>query len=173
MAKKKSLVTGAGGYISSLPLPALSVRYELVLLDARREGGRGAGKINPNCGDPIVAFRGSIIEVDLADPDVDKYRTHFKGVDEIIHNGWIHRETTPSNVPVQWLQGRPPDNTDSYYQERDNLDMAFHVFKLAMEEGVRCVIVTSSNHSVDWYETKPHCGKLNTIGPETYPLSDN
>ena len=51
--------------------------------------------------------------------------------------------------------------------------MAFHVFKLAIEEGVRRVIVTSSNHAADWYETKLLCRQLNTIGPGTYPLSDN
>lgn len=60
MAKKKLLVTGAGGYISSLLLPALSEHYELVLLDARRKGGRGAGKVDPNRGDPIAAFRDAI-----------------------------------------------------------------------------------------------------------------
>ena len=51
--------------------------------------------------------------------------------------------------------------------------MVFHVFKLAIEEGVRRVIVTSSNHAEDWYETKLHCRKSNTIGSGTYPLSDN
>lgn len=173
MAKKKLLVTGAGGYVSSLLLPALSESYELVLLDARREGGRGAGRIEPNHGDPIAHLRDKIIEVDLADPDIEKYRSYFKDVDAIIHNGWIHRDATPSNAPVQWVENRPPNDPDSYYQERDNLDMAFHIFKLAMEEGVRRVVVTSSNHAADWYETKLHNGKLNVIGPDTYPLSDN
>ena len=65
------------------------------------------------------------------------------------------------------------NNPDSYYQERDNLDMAFHVFKLAIEEGVLRVIVTSSNHAEDWYERKRHSRRLNTIGTGTYPLSDN
>ena len=51
--------------------------------------------------------------------------------------------------------------------------MAFHVFKLAIEEGVRRVIVTSSNHAADWYETKLLCRKLNANGPGSYPLSDN
>jgi len=173
MARKKLLVTGAGGYVSSLMLPALRERYDLVLLDARREGGRGAGAVDPDRIDPIADMRDEIVEVDLADPDVEKYRSHFKGVDCIIHNGWIHRDATPSNAPVQWLDERPPNNPDSYYQERDNLDMAFHVFKLALQEGVRRVVVTSSNHAADWYETKLHCGKLNTIGPDTFPLSDN
>ena len=173
MAKKKLLVTVAGGYLSSLLLPALSKRYEFVILDARREGGRGAGKVDPNRGDPIAVFRDTIVKVDLADPDIKKYRAYFKDVDAVIYNGWIHRDATLSNAPVQWLEDRPANNPDSYYQERDNLDMAFHVFKLTIEEGVRRVIVTSSNHAADWYETKLLCRKLNAIGPGTYPLSDN
>ena len=51
--------------------------------------------------------------------------------------------------------------------------MAFHVFQLAIEEGVRRVIVTSSNHAADCYETKLLYRKLNTNGPGSYPLSDN
>ena len=164
---------GAGGYPSSLLLPALIERYEFVTLDERREGGRRAGKVYPNRGDPIVVFRDSIIEVDLADPDIKKYRAYFKDIDAVIHNGWVYRDAMLSNAPVQWLEDRPANNPDSYCQERDNLDMAFHVFKLAIEEGVRRVIVTSSNHAEDWYETKLNCRKLNTIGPGTYPLSDN
>lgn len=174
MGRKKVLVTGAAGYVSSLMLPAFRERYDLVLLDASRAGqGRGAAAQPVDRPDTIAELRKQIIEVDLTDPDVEKYRAYFKGVDAIIHNGWVNRSGTQSNAPVQWLDDRPPNNPDSYYQERDNLDMAFHVFKLAMEEGVRRVVVTSSNHAADWYETKLHCGKLNTIGPDTYPLSDN
>lgn len=51
--------------------------------------------------------------------------------------------------------------------------MAFNVLRLAMEEGVRRVVITSSNHAADWHETKLHDGRLDMVGPETYPLSDN
>ena len=174
MARKKVLVTGAGGYVASLMLPAFDERYDLVLLDASRTGqGRGAGAAPAGGADTIAGLRKRIVEVDLTDPDVEKYREHFRGVDAVVHHGWVNRAVTPSNAPVQWIEDRPPNDPDSYYQERDNLDMAFHVFKLAMQEGVRRVVVTSSNHAADWYETKLHCGALNTIGPETYPRSDN
>ena len=92
---KKLLVMGAGGYSSSFLLPALIERYEFVTLDERREGGRRAGKVYPKCGDPIVVFRDSIIDFDLADPDIKKYRAYFKDVDAVIHNGWIYRDATP------------------------------------------------------------------------------
>jgi uronate dehydrogenase/NAD+ dependent glucose-6-phosphate dehydrogenase len=51
--------------------------------------------------------------------------------------------------------------------------MAFNVLRLAMEEGVRRVVITSSNHAADWYETKLHDGRLDMVGPDSYPLSDN
>ena len=155
MAKKRLVLTGAAGYISAQLLPALRRRYDLVLLDVRAEGGDG------------------IHEVDLADADVDAYREHFAGADAVIHNAWISRRETPSNAPVQWLAERPPNDPDSYYQERDNLDMAFHVFKLALEENIRRLVVTSSNHAADWYETRLHSGALHSVGPDTYPRSDN
>ncbi len=174
MAKKRVLMTGAAGYISSLLIPAFMDRFELVLLDAKREGqGRGGAGPEVKGNDAIEALRDRIIEVDLTDPDVEKYRRHFEGVDAIVHNGWVNKPETRSNAPVQWLDDRPPNAVDSYYQERDNLDMAFHVFKLALEQDVRRVVVTSSNHAADWYETKLHRGRLNTIGPDTYPRSDN
>ena len=153
MAKKRLVVTGASGYISAQLLPAFRQRYDLVLLD--------------------VAAGDGIDAVDLTDPDIDAYRRHFADADAIVHNAWINRPETPSTAPVQWLDDRPPGNPDGYYQERDNLDMAFHVFKLALEENVRRVVVTSSNHAADWYETKLHNGKLDTIGPDIFPLSDN
>lgn len=153
MAKKRLVVTGASGYISAQLLPAFRQRYDLVLLDVA--GGDG------------------IDAVDLTDPDIDVYRRHFVGADAIVHNAWINRPETPSTAPVQWLDDRPPGNPDGYYQERDNLDMAFHVFKLALEEKVRRVVVTSSNHAADWYETKLHAGALQSVGPDTFPKSDN
>ena len=91
---------GSDGYPSSLLLPALIERYEFVTLDECREGGKRAGKVYLNRGDPIVVFRDSIIEVDLADPDIKKYRAYFKDVDAVIHNGWIYRDAMLSNAPV-------------------------------------------------------------------------
>jgi hypothetical protein len=160
MAKRRVLLTGAAGYISSLLLPAFRERYELVLLDVTRSSGRAPGPVD------------DVIEVDLADPDIDRYRDHFKGIDAIVHNGHNWGEVS-GTAPLQWLAERPLSDPDGYYSERVNVDMAFNVLKLALEENVRRVVITSSNHAADWYETKLHCGEMDTVYPDTYPLSDN
>ena len=159
MSKKRVLITGAAGYISSQLLPIFRDRYELVLLDSHKQGREGVIE--------------DIIEVDLSNPDIESYRHHFQGIDAVVHNARISRPGLKSNAPVQWLDARPPNNVDSYYPERDSLDMAFHVFKLAMEENIGRVVVASSNHATDWYESTIHSGEKRMIGPETYPKSDN
>jgi NAD+ dependent glucose-6-phosphate dehydrogenase len=157
MAKRRVLITGASGEITRQILPAFRERYELTLLDTK------AG-----------AHANDVIEADVGDPDVDKIRSHFKGVDAIVHNVRATRPGLPTSAPRQWLASRPgPEPAEGYFVERASLDMAFNVLRLAMEEGVRRVVITSSNHAADWYETKLHNGRLDSIGPETYPLSDN
>ena len=127
MAKRRVLVTGAAGTISGQLLPAFRERYDLVLLDRDDSDGiRGA---------------------DLTDPDVDAYREHFRGVDAIVHNGFQWRPEGRTAAPLQWLDDQPPGAPDGYYTERGNVDMVFHVMKLALEENVRRVVVTSSNHA--------------------------
>ncbi len=158
MSKKRVLLTGAAGYVSSLLLPALRRRYDLVLLDATKESKYGR--------------HDEIVEVDLSDPDIDAYRGHFAGVDAVVHNAF-NSGGARSTAPLQWLPGREPGDPDGYYTERVNLDIAFHVLKLALEEGIRRVVITSSNHAADWYETKLHRGAMDVVGPDSYPLSDN
>jgi nucleoside-diphosphate-sugar epimerase len=158
MSKPRVLLTGAAGYISSQLLPAFRERYDLVLLDVTKEAKGGA--------------IGDIVEVDLSNPDVDAYRAHFEGLDAIVHNGH-HWGEVRAGPPLQWLPDQEPGDVDGYYVERVNLDMAFHVLKLALEENVRRVVITSSNHAADWYESKLHHGKMDLVAPDTYPLSDN
>lgn len=163
MVKRRVLLTGAAGYISSRLLPALRERYELVLLDITKESRRG--RVD------------DIVDVDLTDPNVDAYRAHFEGVDAIVHNAfrWDPGRDNVASTP-RWLPqdpDHPPGRPDAYYVERGNIDMVFHVMRLALEEDVRRVVVTSSNHAADWYETKLHSGRLDMVGPDTYPLSDN
>ena len=98
---QKEIVDDGCGWIPFVaPLAALSERYEFVMLDARREGGRGAGEVDPNRGNPLAVFHDSIVKVDLADSEIKKYRAYFKDDDAVIHNGWIHRDDTLSNEPV-------------------------------------------------------------------------
>ena len=156
MAKKKVLITGAAGTISRQILPAFRERYDLVLLDANPSGDN------------------AIIHADLSDPNLEAYREHFKGVDAIVHNVRSTQPGIKTGAPRQWLAERPgSESPDGYLVERRSVDMAFNTYRLALEEGVKRVVVASSNHAADWYETKLHNGQLDTIGPEVFPLSDN
>lgn len=159
MSKKRVLITGATGYLSHLLLDRFEERYELVLIDCQ------ASSVHRNIDGVHV--------VDLMDRNVDNYRHLFRGVDTVIHNAFYRTPGHISIGPKQWLDDQPPNLVDGYFPERDNLDMAFNVYKLSLEEGVRRVIVTSSNHATDWYETKLHTGELDMVGPETFPLSNN
>lgn len=161
MTRRKVLLTGAAGTISSQLLPALRERYDLVCLDVTNDAGHGV------VDDMVIA--------DLANPDIDAYREHFAGVDAVIHNGFAWSPGRDSAAPLQWLpdEKRPAGTPDGYYTERTNVDMVFHVLKLALEESIRRVVVTSSNHAADWYETRLHDGALDTVGPDTFPATDN
>lgn len=157
MAKRRVLITGAAGEITRQLLPAFRDRYELTLLDTRPS-----------------AHANDIVTADVGDPDIDKYRAHFRGIDAVVHNVRATRPGVATSAPRQWLKARPgPEPVEGYFVERLSVDMAFNVLRLAMEEGVRRVVITSSNHAADWYETRLHDGRLDTIGPDTYPLSDN
>jgi NAD(P)-dependent dehydrogenase (short-subunit alcohol dehydrogenase family) len=157
MPNRRVLITGAAGEITRQILPAFRARYDLVLLDTRR---------SEHANDIILA--------DVSDRDVDKYRAHFRGVDAIVHNVRSTKPGVETSAPRQWLAERPgPEPVEGYFVERTSVDMAFNVLRLAMEENVRRVVMTSSNHAADWYETQLHNGRLDTVGPDTYPRSDN
>ena len=156
MTKKRVLITGAAGTISSQILPAFRENYDLVLLDAKSSGDN------------------EVIQTDLSDPDLNTYREFFKGIDAVVHNVRSTQPGIKTSAPRQWLAERPgSESPDGYIVERRSVDMAFNVYRLALEEGIPRVVVASSNHAADWYETKLHNGKLDTIGPEIFPLSDN
>lgn len=159
MSKRRVLVTGAGGLVARQILPALQERYELVLVDVSQDTPQG----------PMP----EIIEVDLTEPDVSLYRQHFSGVDTIIHTAHRWGGDMATTAPPQWLPPRSPGHPDGYYVEKANIDMVFHLLKIALEESIRRVIITSSNHAADWYETKLHRGRMDTVSPYIYPLSDN
>ena len=162
MAKRRVVVTGAAGHVTGILLEALRPKYDLVLLDLSKESKAGV--------------LDDIVEVDLVDPDIEKYRAHFKGADTIVHNARVPNRNNPrytTGPNRQWLADRQVHPVDGYFAERKNLDMAFHVYKLALEEGARRVIMASSNHATDWYETMLHFGGMDVVDSETYPKSDN
>ena len=145
--KRKVVITGASGYIASLLLPAFRQRYDLTLLDIRtvdRDGNQVEG----------------VQIADLTQRDRDSYRHHFSGADAVVHLGFTRAED--KSDPIQ-----------DFYAELSNVEMAFHVYQTAQEEGVPRVVVASSNHAADYYEPLILDNKWDVVTPEMRPFSDN
>jgi nucleoside-diphosphate-sugar epimerase len=147
--KLRVLLTGATGYIASQLLPVFRQRYDLKLVDVRSTNALG----QPVDGVELVNL--------IADSD-DTLRPHFAGVDAIVHLGYYH----PPHLAVTGA-GK------SYLDERPNVDMAERVYRHALDANVQRVVVASSNHAADFYEQVLHTGKLELVGPEDLPKSDN
>jgi len=144
---RKVLVTGASGHVASLLLPALRERYQLILLDVRntdRDGNEVAG----------------LQIADLVGSDRDSYRHYFEGIDAVVHLG--HRRTLDKT------------QLDGYFEnEMANVRMVYNIYQVAWEEGVRRVVVASSNHAADYYEPLILKNQWNFVTPEMKALSDN
>ena len=144
---QKILMTGAAGYIASQLLPAFRERHEMVLVDVKtedRQGERVEG----------------VVTADLIDPDRSKYAHLFEGVDAVVHLG--HRGRSGAN-PL-----------DHFVDEKQNVEMAYNVFRTAYDAGVRRVVMASSNHAADWYEHNLiHRRSMEVLDPYRLPLSDN
>lgn len=149
MAKRKILVTGASGYVAAQMLPALRERYDCTLVDVRDTDRDGK---------PLEGVR----IADLADPDLEANRELFRGMDAVVHLGYIH--------PPGGMGSR---DKAAYYTERRNVDMAFNVYQLSLEEGVRRVVMASSNHAADWYEDLIHAKKKDMVDPWERAIADN
>jgi hypothetical protein len=143
------LVTGATGYIASQLLPVFRDRYDLKLVDIRAENARG----EPVDGVDIV---------NLLEADESRLRSVFDGVNAVVHLGYYR----PPNLGVTGA-GK------SYLDERPNVDMAERVYRHALDANVERVVVASSNHAADWYEQVIHPRKIEMVGPEHLPKSDN
>jgi nucleoside-diphosphate-sugar epimerase len=147
--RPRVLLTGATGYIASQLLPVFRQRYELVALDVRTTDAQGQTVPGVQVGDL------------LAD-DWAEQRRHFSGADAVVHLGYFR----PPGMSVTGA-GK------SYLDERPNVDMAEHVYRLALEEGVSRVVVASSNHAADWWEPLVHQRRIDLVGPADLPRSDN
>ena len=143
------LLTGATGYIASQLLPVFRQRYELTLIDVRTSNALG----EPVPGVELVNL------VDDADAALTRI---FTGVDAVVHLGYYH----PPHLAVTG-EGK------SYLDERPNVDMAERVYRHALDANVGRVVFASSNHAADWYEPLLHARKLDVIGPDDPPKSDN
>jgi hypothetical protein len=144
MAKRKVVITGACGFIMTRVLPALRERYDLTLLDKRNT--------NPD-GEKVEG----VILTDLLNRDRDSYREHFRGVDAVIHSGFV----------------RAKEGEERYWVEAGNVDMAYNVYQTCIEEGVRRLVVISSNHAADYYEHLIWTNRMLCVTPDMKPLSDN
>ena len=83
---------------------------------------------------------------------MDEYRDLFRGVDAVVHLAHL----------------RPASDSlhDRYLAERGDVDMAYLVYQLALDEGVKRVVVASSNHATDFYERPLRAGQMDTVYPE-------
>ena len=145
------LMTGAAGYVGSYLLPEFRERYTLRLVDNRDVDGLGR---------PVEG-----LEVrDVSDIErMEEYRELFRGVDAVVHLAFIR----PAHYGSRGNHAR-------YLAERANVDMAYLVYQLALEEGVKRVVVASSNHASDFYEGPLRRRELDHIAADSpRPLSDN
>lgn len=144
MTRRRVLVTGAAGKIAGQVLPALRTRYDLTLLDARTTD-RSGNKVE------------GIETADLLHRDRDSYRQYFRGVDAVVHCAHV--------------RAAGEDAEDRFSAELKNIEMAHNVYQIALEEGVRRVVVASSNHAADYYEPLILDGRWDFVSPNGRALS--
>jgi NAD+ dependent glucose-6-phosphate dehydrogenase len=153
MAKRRVVLVGAAGYVAQRMFAALDERWDLVPLDVRNTTREGR---------PVPR----LIVADLTQSDRDAYRRHFRGADAVIHCGFVR---APGMTADTWQ-----DNSDAKFQaEHANIALAYNVYRVALEERVRRVVVCSSNHASDYYERLVWDGRVDMVTPEMPPRSDN
>lgn len=146
MSKKTVLITGATGYIVSQFLDAFRTRYNLRLLDTRATNREG---------EPVEGVE----VVDLLAAEMDDLTPYFEGVDTVVHSAYV----------------RPPKDADlreEYAYERQNIDLAYRIFQLALETDVRRVVAMSTNQAAKWYENPYFAGERDRITPYEFPKAE-
>lgn len=152
MPTMKVVVTGACGVIVQRVLPSLAERFELTLLDVRDstfDGRRVEGVIN----------------ADLLDNDRSNYREIFAGHDAVIHAGFVRE-------PAGGLPGHG-SGAERFWNELDNVRMAYNVMQACVEAGVKRLVCLSSNHAADYYEPLIHSNDFFGVDANDPPKSDN
>ncbi len=153
MAKRRVVLIGAAGYIAQRMFPELSERWDLLPIDV--VPATRAGKEIPR-----------VVVADLTRPNRDEYRRHFRGADAVIHCGYV---SAPGLDATTWQ-----DNSDAkFWAEHQNVALAYNIYRTALEEGVRRVVVASSNHAADYYERLIWSGGMELVTPEMPHRSDN
>jgi hypothetical protein len=155
MPKRKVVVTGAAGYIFSRMLDEFRERYDLTLLDISRKQRDGTEV-------PDIRL------VDLTERRRDTYRAYFRGADAVVHCGFIG---SMSNV---FVSGSSAEVSAAKFQnELSNVQMAFNVYQVSLEENVRRIVVCSSNHAADYYERLIWSERYDYVEPGMKTFSDN
>lgn len=150
MTKLKVLITGASGVIAGQLLDVFRERYDLTLLDIKTTNREG--------------IEISDVQVtDLADKNRDNYRPYFKGMDAIVHCGFVGNSSIEANENID----------DRFSNELLNVQIAYNVYQTALEEGVKRVVVASSNHAADYFEPLILNNQYDYIHPNDRALSDN
>ena len=151
MPKRRVVLTGAAGYVAQRMFAELSARWDVVPVDVRPTTADGT---------PVPG----IVVQDLTDRNRDHYRQLFRGADAVIHCGFGR---APGRTTWQ-------DTSDAtFWAEHDNVALAYNVYRVALEEGVRRVVFASSNHAADYYERLVWAGELDMVTPEMPHRSDN
>ena len=144
--KKRLLMTGAAGYVADQMLSRFREKYELVLLDTSTKNRRGE------------EVEG-VTMIDLIDEDRTRYAHFFEEVDAVIHLAYKRRTGQP---------------LDHFYDERENVQMAYNVLRSSYDSGVKRVAIATSNDASDFYEhSLIHERKLEMLDPYRLALSDN
>ena len=125
--KRKVILTGATGYLAGRMLPSLDERYDLVRIDAR--------SIQRKSNQPVEGVH----IVDLTDPDRDTYRAHFRQADAVVHCAYGRANRADPDI--------------HFAAELQNIQMAYNLYRICQEEGVRRLVVFSSNHAADYTES--------------------
>lgn len=150
MTRKRVLITGALGMIGRKITPALQRKFDVSLIDVRSIDSQKAD---------IAEFE----HADLTAPDRDRYRHNFSGIDTVVHLAYVSDRYLP----------KPVDPDIRFRTEMLNIQMAYNVYRVSQEEGVRRVIFASSNHASDFHESLLLDGRLDTLQPHSRPLSKN
>ena len=145
MPKPKVVLTGATGYMAGRMRTKLQDRYDLTMLDVKST-------------DPAGNRIPDVHEVDLINRDRDQYRELFRGADAVVHSGF---------------KGTVDSMHTDFWKEVDNVTMCYNVYQTCIEEGVRRLVMMSSNHAADYYERLIWSDRLTFATPEMIALSDN
>ena len=153
MAKRRVVITGAAGYVGQRMFKELAERWDVVPIDVSATT-RGGEKV------------AGLVVADLTNPNRNQYRQHFRGADAVIHLGYVR---APGMDATTWQE----NNDAKFWAEHQNVALAYNVYRVALEEGVRRVVVASSNHAADYYERLVWDGRVDMVTPEMPPRSDN